>query len=105
MASLSAHNHIITGIFAKENGGGFLGLPAGDDRFGREPLFERFENLVSVFDVEAGLSCGGALSGYQRRHGIAEAHGGALEVESQVGVGTTFTYEVPIRGRGAAGDG
>jgi signal transduction histidine kinase len=29
--------------------------------------------------------------------GIAEAHGGTIDVESEVGVGTTFVLELPVR--------
>jgi len=35
-------------------------------------------------------------------HGIVEDHGGRLEVESQVGKGTTFTMWLPIRAAGSA---
>src|SRR5262245_52121894 len=45
---------------------------ARDHLFSSEPLLERFEHLVSILDVETGLSCSGALSGHQRSHGIAK---------------------------------
>ena len=32
---------------------------------------------------------------------LVEAHGGSIRVASEVGVGTAFTYDVPIGGRPA----
>jgi signal transduction histidine kinase len=36
-------------------------------------------------------------------HGIIERHGGTIQVESQVGVGTTFTVELLMKGAGVPG--
>jgi two-component system sensor kinase len=36
---------------------------------------------------------------------LVEAHGGTIRVRSEEGVGTTFTYDVPISGRSPAGSG
>ena len=37
-------------------------------------------------------------------YGIVENHGGKIEVESQVGVGTAFTILLPVSGGGAAAE-
>src|SRR5205085_6776164 len=37
-------------------------------------------------------------------HGIIERHGGTIQVESQVGVGTTFTVELLLKGAILPGD-
>jgi signal transduction histidine kinase len=56
------------------------------------------ENLDKVFDrywqakVTNAASAGLGLS---ISKGIAEAHGGSLTVKSQLGIGTTFTVQIP----------
>jgi signal transduction histidine kinase len=53
-------------------------------------IFERFHRVSSNSAVEGsglGLSIVGA---------IAKAHGGIVDVESDVGVGTTFTITLPM---------
>ena len=58
-------------------------------------------NLAHVFDRgfrgSGGSHCG-AGSGLAIAKGIVEAHGGCLGVESDVGVGTRFHFEIPMRG-------
>ncbi|MFP3880070.1 MAG: sensor histidine kinase [Dehalococcoidia bacterium] len=66
-----------------------VGIPAEDIAF----IFERFyrvDKSRSRFDGGTGL--GLAIS--QR---IAQAHGGRIEVESRVGVGSTFSVWLPLR--------
>ena len=54
-----------------------------------EHVFERFSRGGPRRTEGAGL-------GLSIARAIAEAHGGRLEVESELGIGTTFTIEVPV---------
>jgi signal transduction histidine kinase len=58
----------------------------------REYLAKIFEPFVQVPDAPAG----GAGLGLTISRRIAEAHGGELSVQSEVGKGSTFTLTVPI---------
>ena len=55
----------------------------------RPRLFDRFWQAV-------GARRGGAGLGLAIAKGIVEAHGGRIWVESQVGVGSTFTFSIPL---------
>ncbi|MDC3961352.1 sensor histidine kinase [Polyangium jinanense] len=63
----------------------------GIDPARQERIFERFERAAS--ENYGGLGLGLYIS---RR--IAEAHGGALRVQSEPGVGSSFTLELPCAG-------
>ena len=66
-----------------------VGIPAEEKPF----IFERFYRVdKSRSRAEGGTGLGLAIS----RH-IAEAHGGKIEVESQVGVGSTFSVWLPLQ--------
>jgi heavy metal sensor kinase len=66
-----------------------VGIPAEDIPF----IFERFYRVDKARSrAEAGSGLGLAIS----RH-IAEAHGGKIEVESQVGAGSTFSVWLPLQ--------
>jgi heavy metal sensor kinase len=66
-----------------------VGIPAEDIPF----IFERFYRVdKSRSRAEGGSGLGLAIC----RH-IAEAHGGKIEVESQVGVGSTFSVWLPLQ--------
>ncbi len=59
-------------------------------------LFEAFRpSAAEEFRKGGGLGLGLYIS-----RGIVEAHGGHIAVESQVGVGSTFTFSLPLDGRG-----
>jgi signal transduction histidine kinase len=57
-------------------------------------IFERFERLVS------GKHAGGFGLGLWIVRQIVEAMGGTIRVNSQIGAGTTFVVELPLRQRG-----
>jgi signal transduction histidine kinase len=65
-----------------------IGIPSEDIPF----IFERFYRVdKSRSRAEQGTGLGLAICRY-----IAEAHGGKIEVESQVGVGSTFSVWLPL---------
>jgi signal transduction histidine kinase len=64
-----------------------VGIPA--DEVGR--LFNRFFRASTASTIQ------GTGLGLSIAKGIAEAHGGTIDVESEVGVGTTFVLELPVR--------
>ncbi|OJT23995.1 hypothetical protein BO221_17810 [Archangium sp. Cb G35] len=79
------------------NLGGRARLTVTDHGIGIEPsqrarIFGRFERAVSERHY-GGLGLGLYIS-----RGIAEAHGGNIQVESQPGQGATFTVELPCPG-------
>jgi signal transduction histidine kinase len=65
-----------------------VGIP--EDEVGR--LFERF------FRASTGASAPGTGLGLSIIRSIIEAHGGTIGVRSEVGVGTTFTVDLPLPG-------
>jgi two-component system NtrC family sensor kinase len=98
--------NIIVNAAEAMHGGGTLTIatfPAPD----RKTVFVEFtdtgegipeENLTRIFDPffttkEVGKGTGLGLA---TSYGIIEDHGGKISVKSQVGVGTTFTIELPI---------
>lgn len=73
-----------------------MGIPRGEiDR-----IFERFHRVSTglVHDVK------GSGLGLSLVQHIAEAHGGSVSVESEVGIGSTFRLHLPIGGRDARGE-
>lgn len=64
------------------------GLGMSPDEFGA--LFEKFSRLGNAHSIQ-GLGLGLYIS-----KGIAEAHGGDITVESEPGVGSTFTVTLPL---------
>jgi PAS domain S-box-containing protein len=70
-----------------------IGVP----RDARERIFRRFERAVSM-DHYGGLGLGLYIV-----HRIVEAHGGAVDVESEPGAGATFTVSLPRSGPAGGG--
>jgi signal transduction histidine kinase len=66
-----------------------MGIP----REGLERIFERFERAVTGVGI-AGLGLGLYIC-----RQIVEAHGGKISAESELGIGSTFTVEIPLRSR------
>jgi two-component system, OmpR family, phosphate regulon sensor histidine kinase PhoR len=70
------------------------GIPTRDiDR-----VFERFYRV----DAARSRATGGTGLGLSIVKHVAESHGGSVSVESQLGVGSTFTIRLPLDERGAA---
>jgi len=66
----------------------------GIDQADRDRLFDRFFQVSRRDKRGAGL-------GLSIVKGLVEAHGGEVWVESEEGVGSTFSFLIPDRGRGA----
>ena len=90
------HGHITIGM---EPGAGRLRVWIRDDGPGipveyREKIFEKFgqvEARVSRQKYSTGL-------GLTFCKLVVEAHGGAIGVDSEVGEGSTFWFEIPVKG-------
>ena len=61
----------------------------------------RKEDLPRIFDpfFTTKLDKKGTGLGLSMVYSIVEQHGGSIEVESEVGVGTKFTVRVPVKTR------
>ncbi|HSJ54338.1 MAG TPA: HAMP domain-containing sensor histidine kinase, partial [Anaerolineae bacterium] len=58
----------------------------------QDKIFEKFYRAENSLSVEAG----GTGMGLTIARSLVEAHGGRLWVESQVGVGSTFSFTIPV---------
>ena len=64
-----------------------VGIPAGELARVCEPFY-RASNVAHRFP--------GSGLGLASVHGVAEAHGGTVSVDSEVGIGTTVTLRLPL---------
>jgi two-component system phosphate regulon sensor histidine kinase PhoR len=64
-----------------------VGIP--EESLGR--LFERFYRVPGTENIVRGTGLGLVIA-----KSLVEAHGGTMNVESTVGVGTTFTIALPL---------
>jgi signal transduction histidine kinase len=80
-------------VLATERRGGEVLVRIADRGVGipAEVLGKIFDPFFTTKDVDKGTGLGLALS-----HGIVERHGGRIEVESEAGVGSTFTVVLPV---------
>ncbi len=78
--------------------GDHVRMAVGDTGAGipRDQIPHIFEKFYQA-DTQAPLALRGAGLGLAIAKSIVTAHGGSIEVESRVGVGTTFTIRLPIR--------
>ena len=79
--------------------GGLARLVVEDHGIGIDPA--RQERIFECFERAASENYGGLGLGLYLSRRIAEAHGGTLWVQSQPGVGSSFTLELPRVGRPA----
>ena len=64
-----------------------------------EDMRRIFDPFFTTKDVGHGTGLGLAIS-----YGIIKGHKGTISVESEVGLGTTFTVKLPVNGKEEAGD-
>jgi PAS domain S-box-containing protein len=79
---------------AAEPRGGYVAISVSDTGTGipQEYLPHIFEKFVQV----PGTATGGAGLGLAISRLIVEAHGGQISVQSEVGLGSTFTFTLPV---------
>ena len=66
----------------------------GIDSAAREKIFDRFYRATS----ETATMAEGTGLGLSIAKSVVELHGGSIGVESEVGIGTTFTFTLPVKG-------
>jgi two-component system NtrC family sensor kinase len=99
-------NIIINAVEAMPTGGDLYVATGWDEQHGELSVSFTdtgegipISDLDSVFDPFYTTKSKGTGLGLSISHGIIERHGGRIEVESQVGSGSTFTVSLPSRSR------
>ncbi|MFP2903949.1 ATP-binding protein [Pyxidicoccus sp. 3LFB2] len=75
-------------VFVTDTG---IGIPAED----QQSIFEAFEQV----DASSSRSAGGTGLGLPLAKRLVELHGGALQVRSELGQGSEFSFELPLSSR------
>ncbi len=85
----------------EKDGGDSVAISFGDTGCGisGENLVRVFEPFFTTGEVGEGSGLGLSVS-----YGIVKDHGGKIDVESKVGVGSTFTVVLPAAGSGGSGN-
>lgn len=73
------------------------GIPTRDS----ERVFERFYRV----DSARSRATGGTGLGLSIVKHVAESHGGSVSLESELGIGSTFTIRLPLEPRGQTATG
>ena len=75
-------------------GGQFINISISDTGHGikKEDRSRLFEPFFTTKEVGTGTGLGLAIC-----YSIIQKHGGTIEVESEVGKGSTFTVKLPVR--------
>ncbi|WP_129598611.1 PAS domain-containing sensor histidine kinase [Methanohalophilus profundi] len=85
-------------LSANETGEGWIEVEVKDTGIGiPEDKLEEIFNLFMQVDASTSRKYGGAGLGLGIAKKIVEMHGGELWVESEVGVGSTFKFTIPIK--------
>jgi PAS domain S-box-containing protein len=97
---IDAENVVLSGAIVPLPPGRYIKLSFKDQGVGIAP-----QHLAKVFDPYFTTKQKGSGLGLATTYSIIKRHGGYIEVESEVGVGTTFTVYLPAAKEQLAGEG